>query len=92
MTLDGTHVIDGIAVHIHAPPATSVRRIVDYCPTCDRRTRKVAHLYQYHGPLVTCCACGETWSDGEMCPRPFARGWRQKSIARARAEWKAVRT
>ncbi len=90
MTLNGTHVIDGAAVHIHAPPPTSTRRLVDHCPTCRRRTRKVARCYAYYGALVTCCACGEQWSDGEMCPRPFRRGWRDEAAARARAEWKAV--
>lgn len=29
---------------------------------------------------------GDTWHDGEREERPFARGWRQKSIEYARAE------
>ena len=78
-------------VHIYAPEPDRVRRIVDPCPTCERKTRKVAVHTPWHGWAVTCCACGECWEDGTRCPRPFERGWRKKAAARAKSVWQSSR-
>lgn len=71
----------------HRPAAMDVR-LIRHCPTCQQR-RRFAGFDQppWYGLTVTCCTCGDTWSDGERMQRPFARGWRQKSAAKARATW-----
>lgn len=73
-------------VHIYAPPTTSERARILPCPTCKQRRKMLVLTYEWHGAFITCTGCGEQWSDGEMCPRPFARGWRQKSIDRAKRQ------
>jgi hypothetical protein len=72
-----------------APDAYLIRRII-HCPTCGCRRRFSGFDSLWYGPTVTCCHCGDAWSSGEMLPRPFARGWRQKSAAKARANWDAA--
>lgn len=55
----------GDVVHINAP--ASVRaRIVKRCTACRRRRRHVVSLYQWYGPMVTCCACGFSVNDGNV--------------------------
>lgn len=41
----------------------------------------------YYAPVLTCCACGDSWSDGELGYRPFTRGWRTKATAWACEVW-----
>lgn len=68
----------------------SVRR--HYCPTCEKRTTFYGLFQDWYGWLITCLTCGDRWQDGEMLPRPFERGWREKSVERAKRamrEWKA---
>jgi hypothetical protein len=78
-------------LHICWRRVVEVRRIVDACTTCQRRTRKVGEFEEMYGWTVTCCACGEVWQDGsdglERRPRPFERGWRQRSAERAKHRW-----
>lgn len=69
-------------------PKTVVVRMVTLCPTCKTRRRMVASCTTWYSPIATCCTCGDSWSDGERLPRPFARGWRQQSSARARSAWR----
>lgn len=57
------------------------------CPTCSAARRYVAYLEEWHGITETCLGCGDRWQNGERCPRPFERGWRQKAIAKAKKEW-----
>lgn len=80
-----------VAVHICWRRVVEVRRIVDECPTCQRRTRKVGEFEEMYGWTITCCACGEVWQDGcdglERCPRPFERGWRKRSAESAKRKW-----
>lgn len=78
--------VDG-RIHVCAPSATVSRRIL-MCHNCKRRRRFRVNSYEWYGPDVYCCACGERWSDGEWMPRPFARGWRQENIAYAREAWR----
>lgn len=69
------------------PPTMDVRLIRD-CPTCKRRRRFAGFdSPPWYGITLTCCACGDTWSDGERLERPFLRGWRMKSAAKAKATW-----
>lgn len=62
------------------------RRIM-HCPTCDKMRRFACSWEMWYGTTTTCCHCGDSWSDGEPHPRPFRRGWRKESIARARRDW-----
>lgn len=79
------------SVHINQPGTCYVRRIGN-CPTCRQRRRVAGFDQLWYGPTWTCLGCGDSWSDGEMLPRPFARGWREKAIARAQGWWaEAVR-
>jgi hypothetical protein len=39
-----------------------------------------------YGTTWTCCGCGDSWQDGERGERPFAPGWRKRSIEHARRE------
>lgn len=77
-------------VHIRAPKPVDVRCIVIDCPTCQRRRRAICKFYEWYGASVTCAGCGDSWNDGEMEERPFARGWRRKSIEHARRELAAI--
>jgi hypothetical protein len=67
-------------------------RRVRNCPTCDRRRRFVdTDRGLWVGPILTCVGCGDSWSEGCRMERPFARGWRQRAIADARAKWAQAR-
>lgn len=70
-------------IHIYGPPSEPCVIVAD-CPTCERTRRMLAQIYEWHGPTVTCCGCGEEWQDGEMVTRPFAPGWRRANIEHAR--------
>lgn len=68
-------------------------RRIDMCPTEGRRRRVYGWTSSlWYAPRWTCLGCGDSWSDGEMAPRPFARGWRQRAIAEARESWRNART
>lgn len=74
------------------PRSVTYRRVMA-CPTCGTRRRFVGEVAAWYAPLWTCCACGDTWDAEEgRLPRPFARGWREKEAARARARWSAAPT
>lgn len=69
------------------------RRRVLACPTEGVRRRMVQVFGgAWYSDRVTCLGCGDSWSDGERGYRPFARGWRQKAKAEARAYWDAALT
>lgn len=65
------------------------RREILRCPIDECMTEVVVHYSSspYYGPICYCTKCGEYWSDGELAPRPFARGWRRKAQAKARKRW-----
>lgn len=65
------------------------RRIV-YCPTCDRNRRFVTMHQHWYGTTWTCCACGDSWADGERLTRPFSPGWRQKAAVAAKKRWASI--
>lgn len=57
------------------------------CPSCQCITEMVVRFEAWYGDTTYCCRCGDWWQDGEMCPRPFQRGWRKKAIAKHRELW-----
>lgn len=78
---------------ICSPPQGVVRRKVMDCPVCERRTRHVI-VWQgaYYAEILTCCRCGDSWSEGWRMERPFARGWRKAAVACAREDWASAMT
>ena len=73
-------------VIICRPSGFPIRRIL-HCPTCKRRRRFAGRDYVWYGPSITCCGCGDSWSDGERHDRPARRGWRTIEIAAAKDLW-----
>lgn len=67
----------------------SIRRIFR-CPTCKARRRMLFQDEAWYGMTMTCCHCGDIWQDGELYPRPSARGWRKEAAAKATVEWLAA--
>jgi hypothetical protein len=78
-------------MHVHVCGGTRwVERRILFCPTCCTRRRvAVAHTSVWYSPIFSCCACGDSWGDGEILPRPFAPGWRVKAAQKARKAWDA---
>lgn len=73
-------------------PRGIVRKVVDYCPTCDRRTPMV-RVYDgaWYGFHDYCIACLDGWwSEGERMERPYARHWKRDRAKEIRAEWDAA--
>ena len=70
-------------VHIHAPKGEHFAS-VNYCPVCERPRRMLGWFVEWYGTTHTCAGCGDQWTDGEQHNRPFAPGWRRKSIEHAR--------
>lgn len=77
-------------VHIHAPKCETTIRTLK-CSTCKKRRRMVVDMYEWYDPTATCGTCGETWTGGERCERPFEPGWRKKNIAYAQSAIVAFR-
>lgn len=75
-------------VAVCSAPQNVVRRRFLNCWNCETK-RRVAQVYQgvWYGDHFYCCHCGDGWGEGETMPRPFARGWREKAIIRAREYW-----
>lgn len=64
------------------------RRSIQFCPVCKGRRRFYGYFQHWYGWSWHCLGCGDRWSgDGELGPRPFARGWRAEAIARHKAWW-----
>ena len=59
-----------------------VRRLS--CPICRRRTRFLVLYEPWSDPDETCLSCGDSWSGGDVRPRPAKRGWRAKAVREAR--------
>jgi hypothetical protein len=70
-------------LHIHAPKTTHFCG-VNQCPTCDRPRRMLGSFAEWYGTTWTCTGCGDQWQDGERLERPFAPGWRRRSVEHAR--------
>lgn len=69
------------------PDNTTLRKRYLRCPMCECTTETVTRDDGWYGRVVMCCRCGDSWSDGELHERPFARGWRQRAIAKHRSLW-----
>ncbi len=71
-------------IHINRPQWSRVECAVIDCPTCDRPRKMLAQFQDWYGWTMTCAGCGDTWTDGQMHPRPFAPGWRREGREHAR--------
>lgn len=71
-------------------PDVYLRRRVLSCPTCKRRRRFAWSEAAWYGATVTCCSCGDSWTNGERHERPFRRGWRKEAAAQARRIWEVA--
>jgi hypothetical protein len=85
----GCQVYDNLVI---CAPHGATFRTIRYCPTCKTRRRMVESWYVWYGPHASCTVCGDSWSDGERQPRPFARGWRKEAVAHAKREYAAAGT
>ena len=74
-------------------PRNVVRRHIARCWNCET-DRRIVQVYggAWYPSTFYCCHCGDGWGDGERLERPFARGWRQKSIRRAKQYWREALT
>ena len=76
---------DSVTIHI-CNPQPSQRKVVNKdCPICKASAPALCEFTDWYGWSDTCLGCGDSWQDGEMHDRPFARGWRKASIASALA-------
>lgn len=71
-------------------PATYLLRLTLDCPTCVGKTDHVGADALWYGLTVTCCSCGDSWTEGELHPRPFQRGWRKAAVDAALRRWNAA--
>lgn len=55
------------------------------CPTCKSEQDFLCEYEEWYGWTEICLNCGDCWMDGEMCPRPFRRGWRKEAIEDAKS-------
>ncbi len=88
-----------MTLHICAPEPDLVLIQWNPCSTCTgspgttrgvaRRSPMVLAHYPWYGADWTCLRCGERWTDGERCERPFAPAWRKKNIEAAKKLWRA---
>jgi len=78
-------------IHVYAPGPDLMWIVRRHCPTC----QKDRYFIQWHTPWLgwdkTCLRCGDHWADGELTPRPFERGWRQKAVASVKRFYRAHR-
>ena len=74
-------------LHINTPASFPRQLHRRWCHTCSSRTRFAVREYGWYAPTVTCCACGDSWTQGERHQRPFRRGWRKDAIAKAEQTW-----
>lgn len=70
------------------PTIHDVKKWRRLCPSCTFRATHLGWFQEWYGWHITCLNCGESWQDGEWCPRPFEPKWREKNIAAARRMWK----
>lgn len=78
-------------VHIHAPLPLAAAVLTERCPVCEKRTRHLVSMYAWYGDSHKCLNCGDEWRDGELMSRPFARGWRERSIANGKGYVRRLR-
>ncbi len=76
-------------VHINRPEVELSCQLND-CPTCERPRRMFGSFAEWYGTTWTCAGCGDQWSDGERHERPFAPGWRRRSVEYARKQLASI--
>ena len=81
---------DEPGIHIHAPKATAKHVTTGVCPDCKKRTRFLGFFTPWYGTYSTCLRCGRQWGGGEWMPLDFVRQSRQKSVARAKRQWRRM--
>lgn len=72
-----------VEIHVCAARYSEENVSTAMCPTCQKETRFLNQFQGYYGWRCTCLECGDTWADGELVERPFARGWRKQRLERA---------
>lgn len=77
----------GAGVMVCSPDNRFLRKRYLRCPMCECITEMVRRFDGWYGTSSMCCRCGDSWSDGELHERPFARGWRARAIRQHRALW-----
>lgn len=70
-------------INICIPEIISRKVEKKYCPNCKRDQAFLVEHLSWYGEDRVCLVCGDRWNDEELCPRPFSRGWRRKSVQRA---------
>ena len=66
-----------------------IKQPVVHCETCGVNRRMLFRMEAWRGGFWTCLSCGENYNpeEGRM-ERPFARGWRRRSVAEAKRFWR----
>lgn len=59
------------------------------CFNCKRKRLVLCEFQGWYGWSTTCLTCGDAWRDGEVMPRPFARGWRKERVVAAKKRMKS---
>ncbi|GEL19304.1 hypothetical protein [Pseudonocardia asaccharolytica] len=78
------------AVFVCGPDNRNLRKRYWRCPSCERITETVVRHGGWWGVDILCCRCGDRWTDGQLRPRPFQRGWRDERRRRHRQLWDAA--
>lgn len=75
-------------LHILAPAPITRKLLRLKCTTCEKKTWFTCWHYEWYGSSKTCLRCGENFADNQRCERPFAPGWRKRSIQDAKRLWR----
>jgi len=76
-----------VTITICRPDNRFLRRRYWRCPIDECITEQVVRYEAWYGPTVWCCKCGDSWGEGGLHERPFARNWRRDAVRKARRLW-----
>ncbi len=76
--------------NICAPTPVDIRSMKKDCPVCEKETEFLCEYYEWYGGEITCLNCGDRWNEDGRARRPFERGWRERSIANAKARLERI--
>lgn len=65
-------------IHIHAPEGSHTLQ-KNLCVNCKDDEWMLGTHFEWYSSHWTCLKCGERYNDDGIAPRPFERGWRNKS-------------
>lgn len=68
-----------MSIHICSPKLQKWEVRHYKCPNCGKR-KMLVEYFEWYGASVSCLNCGDEWHDGELSPRSFARGWRERAV------------